>query len=520
MIGGKAVVAPFFKDGDKRYPLNCRGISLLSIVGKIYGGIINRRVMEWCEKYGVIAEEQGGFRVGRGCTDQIFTLLELIKGRKCRLYCCFIDVKKAYDRVFRDGLWKRLWDVSIRGKMWRVLVGIYNKVESCVRVNSEKTEWFGVEVGVRQGCVLSPVLFSVFINGLVDVVKELGLGVEFGVDMISMLLYADDIVLFAKNRLEMLFISATVYEYSKRWRFEVNVKKTKIVVFGGQDQEDFELGSQKVGVVDKYKYLGMLVRNRDRGRWKIQKEKMIRKASKRLGKAWSMAMISGCLSVRSGIKIWQALVRPVLEYGAEVWEEESDCLWIEAERVQLKMGKRILGCSMKMSNEVVRGELGWWTMRGRRVYLRICYWGKLVKMSSDRLARRVYSESRRRWVEEGKKNWCSYTYRLMRMVGLEDEWEREECGKDWKKIVYSKVQWWEESSWRVSMLSKRKLRVYRVFQEKLCFERYLESEKAEGRRELTRFGGGTNRLRIEIGRREGLEVEDRVCQFCCSGVED
>ena len=106
------------------------------------------------------------------------------------------------------------------------------------------------------------------------------------------------------------------------------------------------------------------------------------------------------------------------------------------------------------------------------------------------------------------------------MVGLEDEWEREECGKDWKKIVYSKVQWWEESSWRVSMLSKRKLRVYRVFKEKLCFERYLESEEVEGRRELTRFRGGTNRLRIEIGRREGLEVEDRVCQFCYSGVED
>ena len=78
------------------------------------------------------------------------------------------------------------------------------------------------------------------------------------------------------------------------------------------------------------------------------------------------------------------------------------------------------------------------------------------------------------------------------MVGLEDESEREECGK----VV-------EESSWRVSMLSKRKLRVYRVFKEKLCFERYLESEEVEGRRELTRFRGGTNRLRIEMGRREG-----------------
>ena len=94
----------------------------------------------------------------------------------------------------------------------------------------EKTDWFGVDVGVRQGCVLSPVLFSVFINGLVEAVKSVGIGVRYGSDLISMLLYADDIVLFAKSRLELQVLLDVVCEYSRKWRFEVNSKKTKVVI--------------------------------------------------------------------------------------------------------------------------------------------------------------------------------------------------------------------------------------------------------------------------------------------------
>ena len=177
----RGVVVPFFKDGDRKDPGNYRGISLLSIVGKIYTMVLNERIMTFCEDEGVLAEEQGGFRKGRGCPDQLFSLLQVLDNRRRnKTYCCFIDVRKAYDRVFRAGLWKRLWDVSIRGKMWRVLVGLYDEVKSSVRVDDGLSEWFDVDVGVRQGCVLSPVLFSIFINGMVDEIHGLGLGVRVG----------------------------------------------------------------------------------------------------------------------------------------------------------------------------------------------------------------------------------------------------------------------------------------------------------------------------------------------------
>ena len=129
----RGIIFPIYKDGDKRDTGNYRGITLLSIVGKVYAQVINGRLMTWCEKNKVLVEEQGGFRPNRGCPDQLFTLVELLRNRgKKGTYCCFIDVKKAFDRVFRAGLWQRIADEGIKGKMWRVLKSIYETVESCV----------------------------------------------------------------------------------------------------------------------------------------------------------------------------------------------------------------------------------------------------------------------------------------------------------------------------------------------------------------------------------------------------
>ena len=99
---------------------------MLSVVSKIYEMVLYRRLDEWCERRGIIREEQGGFRAGRGCVDQIFILDTLLNSRgRRRTYCCFIDIKKAYDTVWRKGLWKCLWDKGIRGKMWRVINDFY-----------------------------------------------------------------------------------------------------------------------------------------------------------------------------------------------------------------------------------------------------------------------------------------------------------------------------------------------------------------------------------------------------------
>ena len=151
-------------------------------------------------------------------------------------YCAFIDVKKAYDRVWRDGLWKRLFDVGVNGKMWRVVKEMYREVKSCVMVDGEQTEWFDTDMGVRQGCVISPILYSVFINGFAKQLINRGVGgVRVAVDLLRILLFADDIVLFAEDAHGLQEMLDVLEKYARKWRFEVNVKKSKVMVCGPKE---------------------------------------------------------------------------------------------------------------------------------------------------------------------------------------------------------------------------------------------------------------------------------------------
>ena len=153
----KGLIVPLYKERYPRVPDNYRGITLLSVVGKLYTSVLNKRLSSWCEKSNVLSEEQAGFRADRCTVDHIFSLSEVVRSRMSQgleTHCCFLDIRKAYDTVFRDGMWKRLLEVGIGGKMWRVLRNIYETVESCVVVGKERTDWFQQNLGL-QGCAIT-----------------------------------------------------------------------------------------------------------------------------------------------------------------------------------------------------------------------------------------------------------------------------------------------------------------------------------------------------------------------------
>ena len=146
---------------------------------KLIGHPLHTRLSQWYEDNGIIVEEQGGFRPGRGCADQLYVLMNILRNRVGKkTYCAFIDLRKAYDRVWRTGLWKRLWDEGVIWKIWRVILKLYTKTQNCVVLGGEMTDYFDVEVGVRQGCVLSPILFSIYINGLAKEIMDEDIGIE------------------------------------------------------------------------------------------------------------------------------------------------------------------------------------------------------------------------------------------------------------------------------------------------------------------------------------------------------
>ena len=281
------------------------------------------------------------------------------------------------------------------------------------------------------------------------------------------------------------------------------------------------LAGAEIQETESYKYLGVDMVSRLNV--KKMKERYVAKARKRMMLVWAMGMRGGELPAADCCRVWNALVRPVLEYGAVVWGEVK---WEEAEAVQREMGKMILRCSSMMANEVVLGELGWWTLKARRDLLRLKFWGKIVsRMSSSRLVKQVYADSRARYEAGQISRWCKYTHALLQELGMEEVWQHGPPAdeKKWDKELREKIQDREQKEWLERMKTKTKLRTYITLKNELKFEPYLSHGDTEARGIMTRLRGGTNELRIEKGRYPNtnrdrrLEEHERICLLCLSG---
>ncbi len=203
----KAIITPIPKSSSKDpyVPLNFIGISLLSCVGKGFSGIINVTVVNYFEENGIYEDEENGIRKHRSCEDHIFVLAFIIKNGMSEYrekFCAFIDMQNAFDWIDHDLLFYKLLKYNINGNIYICIKALYNSAITCVKVNKYVTDWFTIGSGVRQGDSLSPTLFGLFINDLIKDVNDLKLGVRIRGELISILAFADDIVIMANTEEE------------------------------------------------------------------------------------------------------------------------------------------------------------------------------------------------------------------------------------------------------------------------------------------------------------------------------
>ena len=110
-------------------------------------------------------------------------------------------------------------------------------------VGKSRTDWFQVNLGLRQGCILSPLLFNLFINDLREEVHKLGKGVMCGNIKVSFVYFADDIVLLAKCKKDLEYMLNSMYNYSLQWRIKFNYDKCNIVVFDNVNRKSITVGN-------------------------------------------------------------------------------------------------------------------------------------------------------------------------------------------------------------------------------------------------------------------------------------
>uniref|UniRef100_A0A3P9JUJ4 ribonuclease H n=1 Tax=Oryzias latipes TaxID=8090 RepID=A0A3P9JUJ4_ORYLA len=146
-------------------------------------------------------------------------------------FVCFVDLKKAFDLINRDLLQYKLLMYGINGQFYKAIKALYKAPLACVQVNDLKTGWFSTPFGVKQGDVLSPTLFSIYVNDLAQEIKKTNLGIDINNWNLSILLYADDIILIADEEIKLQGMLNTMNDWCNKWRLTINSDKTQIVHF-------------------------------------------------------------------------------------------------------------------------------------------------------------------------------------------------------------------------------------------------------------------------------------------------
>ena len=223
------VIVKIPKKGSLSNCNNWRGITLLSIPSKILAKITIRWISEAVDQR--LRQEQVGFRKGRGCTDQIFTLQNIIE--QCRewqrqLYINYLDFEKAFDSIYRESLWHIIRAYGIPQEIVLVIKSFYNNFKC--RVDNSNTS-FNVKTGVRQGCCMSLLLLNLTIDCVMrQTTADQPQGMRWTVfSTLEDLDFADDLALLSHKQ-HMEEKTSQLSMYAQQVGLKVSQKKTKVMM--------------------------------------------------------------------------------------------------------------------------------------------------------------------------------------------------------------------------------------------------------------------------------------------------
>lgn len=512
----EGIICPIYKKGNKKEISNYRGITLLNTMYKVYGSILAEKLTKEMEEKEVLPDGQAGFRRGRGAIDNIYILnyaadKELEK-KGGKLFALFVDFKAAFDTIDRECLWECLRKKGISKNLIQRVKEIYKETKSKVRVGGEESEGFWTSKGLRQGCPLSPPLFAAYISDVDDMFQKAQTGgLVVGRKKIWTLAYADDLVLISKTEKEMTEMIRYMERYVKKKRMEVNVDKTKMLVFGNargrRPQYNWRWEGREVEEVKELKYLGYMFNRGNTATAHIKE--ITKKANKIAGTIWSIGERKFGHDIKRRITMFDYLIKSVLMYGAEIWGWKE---YEEIERVQEKYLRWILGVDMNTPGYIVREET-------KREKLRVEAGRRAVKfedLMSVRphclLVQECWREKRKRAAPERRKDRQNYYERNGYACAKIEELR--EAGRWMNGELHMRDKDIDQQERRTKIKESRYNRSYeRIITEEL--PKYEKRESAREKRMLARFRCGNE----ERENRYWMEEEKRVCRMCGEGRE-
>ena len=517
---GRAIISPIPKSHklDNRLPLSYRGISLLICIYKLYSSFLNRRLQTYIEQNNILSDEQNGFRESRSCEDHIYVMDTLINtqldnGKE--VFACFVDFSKAFDLINRDQLMLQILNNKVDGKFYWSLKSLYSRTSACIKINGEFTSFFDINNGVRQGDPLSPTLFSLFIDNLLKELKALDLGFDVGGLILTVLAYADDLVILSDSEEKLQKLLDCLTEWCSKWRLSVNNAKSGVIHFrksrAPKTQHKFKLAGNDVEVLSEYKYLGVVLD--EHLTYKSATRILANSGGRALGGIISKFKSFKDIGYNTYTKLFDNCVAPILEYGAGVWAPGQK--FPDIDNIMLRACRYYLGVHRYAPIPGVMGDMGWIPNSVRRQVISCRLWNRLITMDDSRLTKKLFMLD----LEAGGK--------FTNFIGsICDDYNIDDCFSQRNtldlKFIQGKAMESYVDDWRQNVLSKPKLRTYKHFKTSYGVEQYVLSHLPKSRRSLiAQLRLSILPIRIETGRFVCEKQEERLCKLCDgTNVED
>ena len=313
---------------DHTEPANYRPISLLSVLAKLQEKILAFRMSNYFEARGLLSKVQCGFRRNRSTQDQLLRLSQFLteaSNQKHFAYCVSLDVAKAFDSVWHNGLRYKLCDRrwGLPRKLVRFLSDYLCDRMYRVRVNGSVSGWRPVRAGVPQGGSLSPLLFILFVN-------DMPLSLEpVEVPLVGTSQFADDLALWSKSRSAEVAVRRlqkhldNISDYCATWRVALNVRKTQSTLFHlhrdlpEQMPPPCTLRGQPIAYSRELKFLGVTFD--PKLTFGPHMEDVRKRCKHRLHVLASVCGRGFGPQPSTAVRLYKVYIRPLIEYGSAAW---------------------------------------------------------------------------------------------------------------------------------------------------------------------------------------------------------
>ena len=532
---------------------NYRGISLQNCIAKLFSSVLNDRLNKHYEH--IYANQQFGFRANHRTTDSIFILKSLISKylnkKREKIYACFVDLRKAFDSLWHNGLRYKLIQSKVGKKMYDIISDMYNMTKSAVKLNNKITDFFTLDRGVKQGDSLSPTIFNCYINDLHQIFDNECHPLLISQSTISSLSFADDLVIFSSSHTGLQNALNKLEKYCDDWQLTVNINKTKVMIFQNKYSPTPTLFYKNSPLVEtkEYNFLGNVINYT--GSFKKAVQELTKKGLKVLFALKSRFSHFQSIPVSLSCKLFDVLIRPVLLYNSEVWLMDEyisilkslkraehhgtvcDYLSLDYklcfETVHNRYCKSVLGLKKTACNFSAKLELGRFSLVSFIKTQVMLYFCRIKMENVNPLLKEAY-DLNRDLDRDGIYTWHSFACNIFKETGLDIK-NFESSDKPFDKIKHTlKMRFKKEiiniySEKVKNKLSaiddKSKLYLYSKLKSEVKIEDYLLKESNfKNRQMITKFRVSDHILEVELGRYKNIPRENRFCQVCKDEIDD